>query len=354
MSYRPTISVIIPAYNAARTICHAMESALAQTYRPQEILVIDDGSQDDTARIVADYPAPVQLLQRPNGGPAAARNQGARQAQGEWLALLDADDHWLPHKLELQIVHASDPSVGLIHCFDEGNRRYRCPSKLTFDRLWDRNSISASSVLIRRAAFESVGGFNEDPALISIEDYNLWLRIAAAAWKIATVKEALWCYTPAPGNLSSDVERCALAELANVEAISKQFALSANQIARKRIAVYEAYGQDLFYYRQLPAARRWLSTPLKADPSLALFARWCATFLPVPLLDLYRQLHVSRKGHGDASHESHNTACGTYTPRDECRSGAPGHRNGGYDSGLEFSPHQHHKSRGRSPCRPRH
>src|SRR5580700_8639860 len=95
----PTISVVIPAYNAARFVGSAIESALAQTSTPLEVLVIDDGSRDDTAAVVQQYAAPVGLLRQSNGGPASARNHGVRVARGEWIAFLDADDTWLPQKL---------------------------------------------------------------------------------------------------------------------------------------------------------------------------------------------------------------------------------------------------------------
>src|SRR5215831_9228869 len=100
MSLRPEISVVIPAYNAEGCVGRAIESALSQTHRPIEVLVVDDGSLDGTSEVVASYPAPVRLLRKANGGPASARNLAAREARGDWLALLDADDSWLPEKLE--------------------------------------------------------------------------------------------------------------------------------------------------------------------------------------------------------------------------------------------------------------
>ena len=98
-----SVTVIIPAYNGAAYIARAVESALAQTHKPLEVLVVDDGSTDRTAEIVAAMPPPVRLIRKENGGPASARNLGAREAKGNWLALLDADDLWQPVKLETQI-----------------------------------------------------------------------------------------------------------------------------------------------------------------------------------------------------------------------------------------------------------
>src|SRR5215469_428905 len=113
----PTVSVIIPAYNAAPVVGRAVASALAHTHAPHEILVVDDGSRDDIGGALAGFPAPVRLLRKSNGGPGAARNFGAAVATGEWLALLDADDWWHPTKLERQLaLAAADPAVALVHC----------------------------------------------------------------------------------------------------------------------------------------------------------------------------------------------------------------------------------------------
>ena len=176
-----TVSVIIPAYNAAAYVTRAIESALAQTYPPLEILVIDDGSSDRTAEIVERLPAPVRLIRKANGGPATARNLGALQARGNWLALLDADDLWFPDKLRTQLAYGTDPDVAIIHCLPD-HRNVAVPPQLTFEHLWDRNWIINSSVLLRRAAFNALGGFNEARELISVEDYNLWIRAAASNW----------------------------------------------------------------------------------------------------------------------------------------------------------------------------
>ncbi len=166
-----TISVIIPAYNAAPHIARAIESALTQTHAPLEVLVIDDGSKDRTAEAVEAFGAPVRLVRKTNGGPASARNLGAGMARGTWLALLDADDWWFPGKLEAQLGFARAPEVGLVHCLPD-HRDEVVPPILTFADLWNRNCIINSSVLIRRSAFEEVGGFDEARDLISVEDYN--------------------------------------------------------------------------------------------------------------------------------------------------------------------------------------
>ena len=291
MSERPTISVVIPAYNGEKFVANAIRSALAQTYPPLEIIVVDDGSKDGTVGVIAGFPAPVCLLRQSNGGPASARNHGIREAKGDWIALLDADDTWLPHKLERQICHCSDPKVGVIHAFGEDWKtetegEIRRP--LTFATLWIKNGIITSSVLMRKRACVEVGYFDEDRALIAVEDYNLWLRLTYAGWAVNTCAESLMRYTPAAGNLSSQIERFAAAELTNVENIGKRLKLSAEMLHAKRIAIYEEYGRDLLYERHLSAARKMLSIPLRDNPTPTRLKWWLATMLPRPLLDWRR------------------------------------------------------------------
>jgi glycosyltransferase involved in cell wall biosynthesis len=288
MSATPTISVIIPAYDAADFLSNAIDSALAQTHPPQEILVVDDGSHDNTVPLVEAYASPVRLIRQDNAGPSSARNHAARVAKSEWLAFLDADDRWLPAKLERQIAYADDDAVALIHCPYVGAPAHRLtPGPVTFDRLWQKNCVSTSSVLIRRSVFESLGGFDE--SLISAEDYNLWLRLAAAGWKIATCPDELWQYTPAPDSLSSKVDQFLRSELASVESLGARLNLPAALVRAKRLAIYEQYGRDLFYTRDLKAARRLLGVPLRQHPTPLILGQWLATFLPASVVNLGRR-----------------------------------------------------------------
>ena len=116
MSATPRVSVIIPAYNAGRTIDAALQSVFAQTFRSFEIIVVDDGSTDDTADRVEAWGSRVMLHRQKNAGPAAARNRAIASARGEFLAFLDADDVWLPTKLARQVSYFERyPETGLLH-----------------------------------------------------------------------------------------------------------------------------------------------------------------------------------------------------------------------------------------------
>src|SRR6266566_518104 len=112
----PEVSVVIPAFNAGRTITAALQSVFAQTYRRYEVIVVDDGSADDTALRVAEWGSRIQYVRQANGGPGAARNEGIRRARGRLIAFLDADDVWLPRKLQRQMAYFDRfPETGLLH-----------------------------------------------------------------------------------------------------------------------------------------------------------------------------------------------------------------------------------------------
>lgn len=276
------VSVIIPAYNAGRIVGRAIESALAQTAPPFEIIVVDDGSSDDTAAVAEKYAGKVRVLRQANAGPAAARNRGARAAAGEWLGFLDSDDAWFPTKLERQLAHVGSPRVGLVCCLTNGSVS---ADRITLQSLWEYNYIGMSGVLVRRAAFEDVGGFDDDPGLISAEDYNLWLRIAMR-WEIAMVPENLFVYSPEAGSLSRQFERFAMAAIRNVDQIGRQLGIDPKVLAEKRLSILQENARKAFSFRDLKAARRLYGRAFRHAPSLRRAAWWLATFAPPGLLDM--------------------------------------------------------------------
>lgn len=290
MCSKPRISVVIPAYNAERTIIRTLESVFAQTFPPHEIIVVDDGSQDRTAEVVSQLAPRVRLIRQGNAGPAAARNHGIREATGEWIALLDSDDTWLPEKLQRQ-ARELRPDVALVHCYiveavDEVD------AELDFETLWRGNRIGTSSVILSKSAFNAVGGFNEDRRMMGVEDYNLWLRLAGAGLKIVTVKEPLSSYTRTETSLSLQTTRVIQAELRNVEVLAAQFCLPERMVAIKRAAILEEYAQALFWQRDLPMARRYYREILQLQPSSRVMLYWLATFVPAAVLNARRRAAV--------------------------------------------------------------
>jgi glycosyltransferase involved in cell wall biosynthesis len=212
----PLVSVVVPAYNAARYIGAALDSALSQTYANLELVVVDDGSTDGTAAIVQGYGDRVRYVYQANARQAAARNRGVRESSGEVVAFLDADDLWLPDKLEKQIeLLRRHPEAGLIFCGlcvinAEGILGAERIGKLRGDPIPEillGKVICAgigSTALVRRDVLEVVGGF--DPELPPCEDIDLFLRIATR-FPVHAVNEALVHYRLHGENAHSNVER---------------------------------------------------------------------------------------------------------------------------------------------------
>jgi glycosyltransferase involved in cell wall biosynthesis len=181
------ISVIVPVYNRAGLITRALTSVFAQSQLPQEVIVVDDGSSDDTGEHVRECFPHVRYFRQPNRGVSSARNRGIAEARGEWLAFLDSDDAWLPGKLELQkralVAH---PEYRLCHSneiwvrrgqFVNPRKKHTKSGGYIFLRCLPLCVISPSSVIVHRSVIDAVGAFDE--SLPACEDYDLWLRICA-------------------------------------------------------------------------------------------------------------------------------------------------------------------------------
>lgn len=189
---QPLVSVIIPNYNYARFLPQAVDSVLQQTYSRVEVIVVDDGSQDDSAAVLAAYGDRIRFFRQENSGVTVARNRGAFAAAGEYLAFLDADDYWLPTKLERQMeLYRRDPELGLTHCgveeFDNEVRQGCLPARRLDGMegwvarellLFERAVIlgGGSGLIMPRALFEEVGGF--DQRLSTSADWELFYRLA--------------------------------------------------------------------------------------------------------------------------------------------------------------------------------
>jgi glycosyltransferase involved in cell wall biosynthesis len=202
------VSVIIPAYNAGECIGRAIESVLGQSYSDYEIVVVDDGSTDNTADIVRQYGDKVRYVHQKNAGVAVARNAGIAVARGDWIAFLDADDEWLPNKLKAQMdLLARNPE--LRWCASnryQSDGRHRAVvvnvervKKCLAGRDFFQNyfaaavsrvcNIQTSSVVVRKRIFAQLGGF--EPSRAQGEDFDMWIRIAHHFPKTGYVAEPL-------------------------------------------------------------------------------------------------------------------------------------------------------------------
>jgi len=184
------VSVIIPTYNRADFIIETVKSVLCQTYQDFEIIIIDDGSTDNTSDLIKtiDDVRLKYIYQKNSGLPASPRNVGIKKAKGNFIAFLDSDDLWLPEKLEKQVeILANDDNIGLVYCnASYFGADYHGDSTIVqkgysgdvFDKLIEKNFVPALSVMCRREVFTVAGLFDESKNLRAVEDYELWMRIA--------------------------------------------------------------------------------------------------------------------------------------------------------------------------------
>lgn len=197
----PKVSVVIPSYNRANCIERAIDSVFQQKVENLEVILIDDGSTDNTREIIQNkYGDKVRYFYQENQGISGARNTGIKNARGDYIAFLDSDDYWCPDKLEKQMSLAEEhPEYGLLaSCcasirtdgsFRESNRRGK--SGWVLKDLFQANFIRTSSAVIRRDCFNRVGLFDEK--LKESEEYDLWLRVAAV-YPVGFINEALTVY----------------------------------------------------------------------------------------------------------------------------------------------------------------
>ncbi|MEA2239237.1 MAG: hypothetical protein QOC81_3961 [Thermoanaerobaculia bacterium] len=198
------VSVIIPTYNYGRFLREAVDSALAQTYTPVEVIVVDDGSTDDTPQILAEYGERIRVIRQNNRGVGAARNRGIAAASGEYLAFLDSDDIWRPQALEREIARFDDdPGLGLVHCGAEVFGPDGKTISVSLDGMegWvaadllrlDREVIAAPGcgIMVPKRIAEEIGGYDE--RLQPSEDWDFCYRIAVR-YRVACVREVLVRY----------------------------------------------------------------------------------------------------------------------------------------------------------------
>jgi hypothetical protein len=246
------VSVIIPTYNRCSLVGEAVASALAQEDVELEVIVVDDGSLDDTASVLVSFGAAIRPVFQPHGGVSAARNTGIRAAMGEWLAFLDSDDLWLPRKLRMQLEFFSERPDFKICQTEEtwirNGRRlnpkgyHQKPHGYCFPKLLERCLISPSAVVIHHWLFDEVGFFDE--SLPACEDYDLWLRIGCR-YPIGLVEEPLTIKRGGhPDQLSNTMPALdryrilALAKLLQMEPLSPNQQEQALRALRHKCRIY--------------------------------------------------------------------------------------------------------------------
>ena len=204
---RPVVSVVLPVYNGERFIAHALNSVFAQDYDALDVVVVDDGSTDGTAAVLARYDGRIRVFAQENAGPAAARNTGLRHARGEVLAFIDADDLWHPRKLELQLNElAAAPEADISVCHvrnfwngDPGEEREVLRAR-QYETVNEGGVVQAA--LVRRAVFDEIGAF--DPRLRFGEDSDFYVRVAESGLKQRMLEQVLGYRRIHADNMTAD------------------------------------------------------------------------------------------------------------------------------------------------------
>ncbi len=259
----PTVSIVIPAYNAARYVEAAVDGALGQTFKDVEVLVVDDGSTDDTEAVLSRYRCAVRYFRQENSGVAAARNRGIQESTGRYVAFLDADDTWFPEKLDRQVAalessgqHRACYSAHVI-CTEaleplSVHRGVRKSSNLEGLLLIGNVVGTPSSVLCDRSLFSIVGGF--DPRLSQCADWDMWVRLATVS-EFLYLDEPLVMYRQHGSNMSRAPK---LLERDSVRVLEKAFDLP-NLPPSVRVARRAAFARNYmvlaatyFYARRYP------------------------------------------------------------------------------------------------------
>lgn len=278
----PKVSIITAAYNHVKFIRQSVESAQGQTYRDFEHIVVDDGSSDGTADVLRSFGDKITYIRQDNCGAHAAINRGIRMSSGEYIAILDSDDAWLPHKLERQMqTFKQHPEAGLVYAQayiiddegefinngEPGGKPFANPHR-AFDELLRENCIPILTAVLRRTCIEQVGFFNE--SLKATSDWDMWIRIAAK-WPVIFVPEALALYRIHENSTwqalmkTGRVNKEHLLILENAAAAFPERRENINAIFR-HTAVRTGYG--LWYRHQYSKAIGYLLFALRLHPML--------------------------------------------------------------------------------------
>lgn len=275
----PTVSVIVPAYNQAIYVSQAIQSVLKQTYSDFELIVVDDGSTDETPQILAGIRDPrIRVIRQPNAGLSAARNTGLCESSAPLVTFLDADDYFLPDKLEVLSRYLENHSeIG----FAAGRARYvdhtgatilepaEAPTSLTLPELLSGNPICVSGILLRRTWLDRVGVFDEK--LRACEDWDLWLRLLAAGCHMAWVEHLVVAYRIHPGQMTRQSERMRKAILLMLDKFFNQQDLPEHLRIHKNVAYASGLvhaGVYAYLSNELDKGQLDLAEAVHLDPTL--------------------------------------------------------------------------------------
>ena len=310
----PLVSVVIPVHNGERYLEITIQSVLAQTYRNLEVIVVNDGSTDNSSAILNKYKEYVHLFEQPQLGVGAARNRGILEARGELVAFLDQDDWWFPTKIEKQVQEMFRSGSGLIHTstlyYDESTQAFCEPLDPSarpeeyvgwcYDRLLMGNAICNSSVLVRRYLFARVGLCDLRIEGNSVQDYDLWLRLAQVT-PFGYVEEPLTVFRLHPLQGTNN-RRLMLREQIKV----LQWRLhTANREQNRRLRIRLAGLADLLGRFELDfenhaAARRAFWKALTFMPSIRTVCLLYVTYLPPACVRFIRSLYSVMKSRGQS------------------------------------------------------
>jgi len=316
------VSVVIPSYNSAHHISETLESVFNQSYRPHEIIVVDDGSTDNTRAVLEKYGDRIIYVYQKNAGEPAARNTGIRRASGEFIAFLDADDLWLPNKLTLQMDYfGKHPEVDLVYTdmkqFNENGIVHESikewlkmspPSGYVFPQLFAETLFGSGTVVFRKSCVEKAGFFDETFFVGS--DYEMWLRMARH-FQFGYVDVPLMMYrhhaNMATRGLGRSLQNGVPWEgkvihkiLALYPEAEKELGRSA--VRRRRARPYLYLGIGLLERGEHAEARKLLSQSLRIWPwTQRGVVRYAATFLTPSQLAKIKRFYHKFSGHNDSA-----------------------------------------------------
>lgn len=298
------ISVVIPTYNYGKYIKCAIESVLKQTYKDFEIVVVDDGSTDNTKEILYQYFSQIQYYHIQNSGPAHARNFGIENSKGKYIAFLDADDIWVNTKLEKQIeVFRKNKEVGMVFTECEvfkGNKvlkKKMGKKKLMKGDLASNififSGVATPTVMVKKKVFENLGKFEE--SLTCAEDDNMWIRIASN-YEVVLIDESLVMVRKHNENITIDINLILDDVKKNIEYLCSKYGDRVKnkilpKIRKKKSKIFLARGYYHFSVNNYSVAKNEFSRSLKFDfLNITTWYYWGLCFFPEYLLNFLKRV----------------------------------------------------------------